>query len=164
MERWAKIREFPDYMISDRGRVRNEEADRLMALQVNQAGIVNVGLTKHMRQYKRAVGKLVAQEFLPPPPRASFDSVINLDGDRTNNRAENLAWRPKWFAIRYFRQFYSGHRGFVVPVYEVHTGEVFDTSWDAAVKYGLIDQDILQASINNTYVWPTNQMFKPYHP
>ena len=55
---------------------------------------------------------------------------------------------------------YMAPQGFSVPIVETHTGEEFPTSWDAAIKYGLIDRDILLAIQNKTFVWPTYQFFK----
>lgn len=161
MECWRRIFEFPNYSVSSRGRVLNDDTGRYMTLLVNQRGIVNVGLTKGKIQHKRSVSVLVATEFLPFPPNESFDTPINLDGERTNNHAENLMWRPRWFARKYYWQFLpNAPRGFVVPIKELETRERFETSWEAALKYGLIDREILIATLNHTYVWPTYQRFQ----
>lgn len=162
MEIWRTIRSFPGYSVSDYGRVRNDETERVMALLKNQQGIVNVGMTMNHVQYKRSVALLVATAFLPKQPqqRDAFDTPINLDGDRSNNHVINLMWRPRWFAVKYFRQFHSYQRGFDVPIEEVNTGERFETSWEAAIKYGLLDREILLATLNRTYVWPSYQKFR----
>lgn len=160
MEQWSPIREFPGYSVSDTGRVRNDDQDRIMCMLVNQSGVVNVGLTKGKKQFKRSVGLLVARAFLRPAEDVRFDTPIHLDGDQRNNHVENLMWRPRWYAIRYQHQFTMAPQGFNVPIVETHTGETFQTSWDAAVKYGLIDRDIMLAIINKTFVWPTYQFFK----
>lgn len=159
MEEWCYIPSFPGYSVSDTGCVRNDETGRLMALTMNQQGIVNVGLTRDYIQYRRSVARLVATAFIPPP-RDTFDTPINLDGDRTNNNVWNLVWRPRWFAVKYFQQFINGERGFTVPVMETKTEECFHTSWEAAIKYGLLDREILVATIGRTYVWPTYQTFR----
>jgi hypothetical protein len=140
--------------------VRNDDYDRIMAMLVNQGGTVHVGLTKGKKQFKRSVALLVARAFLRPAEDARFDTPIHLDGDSRNNHVENLMWRPRWYAIRYQHQFTMAPQGFRVPIVETHTGEEFPTSWDAAIKYGLIDRDIMLAVINKTFVWPTYQFFK----
>lgn len=159
-ERWLRIYDFPEYAISTLGRVRNENTDRILALTINQQGIMQVGLTRDYKQFKRSVALLVAKHFLPPPNPTSFDTPIHLDGDRANCEVENLVWRPRWFAIKYHQQFENGERGFEVPIEDVATGEKFETSWDAATKFGLIDKEILVATLNRTYVWPTYQRFR----
>lgn len=165
MEEWKPIFAFPNYVVSSLGRVMNQDTGKLMTQNKTQFGLPYVGLTKSKVQFRRLVVVLVANAFVPLPTHRNlevlqtFDTPINLDGDRTNNRSDNLAWRPRWFAIMYHKQFHNNERGFNVPIYEVNTGEEFNTSWEAAIKYGLIDKEILLASINRTYVWPTFQQF-----
>lgn len=131
-----------------------------MACLVNQHGVANVGLTRGKIQYKRAIAPLVAEAFLPKPNSENFDTPIHLDGDKTNNHIDNLELRPRWFAVKYYRQFREPRRGVETPVAEVSTGEVFQDSWAAAVKYGLLDREILISILSRTYVWPTFQIFK----
>lgn len=162
MDEWREVREFPGYSVSRDGLVRNDETGRFMTLLRNQGGIINVGLTKNLVQYKRSVTVLVAEAFLPTHPLESFDTPINLDGDRSNNHVDNLMWRPRWFAVKYFQQFTNGLRGYSVPIIDINSGEQFQTSWEAATKYGLIDREIMIATLNRTYVWPTYQRFRVF--
>lgn len=157
---WEQIPEFPKYSVSPEGRVRNERTKKELVLTVNQFGVAQVGLFKNNRQYKRGVALLVANAFLDPPAMEAFNTPINLDGDRTNNSVENLMWRPRWFAIKYHQQFTNGKRGFTKPIVEIHSNEKFPTSWEAATKYGLLDREIMIATLNRTYVWPTFQEFR----
>lgn len=159
METWREIRSFPGYSVSDLGRVRNDVTGRLMTLLQNQHGVLQVGLTKNLTQHRRAVAKLVATAFLQEPP-AEFDTPINLDGDRSHNVVENLMWRPRWFAVKYFQQFYENCCSFNYPIEDIKTGDVFETSWHAATTCGLLDREILVATLNRTYVWPTYQIFR----
>jgi hypothetical protein len=162
MEVWRHILEFPGYSVGDEGHVRNDESRRIMALLVNQRGLVSVGLTKSGVQYKRSVPLLVAQAFIPKLAkyRNTFDTPINLNGDRLDNSVPNLMWRPYWFAVKYVRQFKEPPAGYACPIEEVSTGEQFKNSWEAALKYGLLDREILIATMNRTYVWPTYQRFR----
>ena len=66
--------------------------------------MVFVGLFRDQEQYKRSVALLVAKAFLKQPSEF-FDTPINLNGDRLDNQVINLMWRPRWFAIKYNRQF-----------------------------------------------------------
>lgn len=160
-ELWHELSDFPGYAVSDLGRVRNVDFDRFKVPSQNQAGVMHVMLSRSLRQYRRAVAGLVADAFLDSPPREDFNTIIHLDGDRTNCAALNLMWRPRWFTIQYHRQFQPGaKRGFREPVKELTTGEEFETSWDAAIKYGLIDHEIFVATFNRTYVFPTGQQFR----
>lgn len=159
IERWKEIPDFPGYSVSSHGRVVNDETGREMAITQNQGGVTMVGLTKGLKQYRRSVTLLVADAFLDPlETPTTFDTPIQLDGDRWNNRVDNLMWRPRAFAVKYHRQF--EREPFVpVPIYEEATGEEFPTSREAAVKYGLLETEIFRALRNKTYVWPTYQIF-----
>jgi len=162
MELWREILDFPGYSVSNEGHVRNDRDGRLMALLLNQQGLVNVGLTRRRVQHKRSVALLVATAWIVKHPlhQATFDTPINLDGNRLNNCVVNLLWRPRWFAVKYNQQFHNDFRGFTTPIEEVNTGERFKDSWDAATRYGLIEKEIFLATLNRTYVWPTYQRFR----
>lgn len=162
MERWQRIDEFPGYSVGDEGHVRNDESGRFMAKLVNQRGLVNVGLTRDGIQHKRSLPLLVARAFVPLADIHSeeFDTPINVNGDRMNNAAWNLMWRPYWFAVKYVQQFKCEPQGFKQPIEDMDSGEQFATSWDAAVKYGLLDRDIFLATLNRTFVWPTYKRFR----
>lgn len=54
----------------------------------------------------------------------------------------------------------EGPTGINRPIVDVRTHECFDRSWDAAIKYGLIDRDIMLSILNRTVVFPTFQMFQ----
>lgn len=159
MEEWRPIVNFPGYWVSSYGRVRGPH-DHILAQVRNQQGINYVGLMRDGSQHKRSVAVLVAEAFLPDPMPKAFDTPIHLDGNKANSRIENLMWRPRWFAVKYHQQFHNGQRGFDKPIQETNSGEIFKTSWDAAIRFGLIDRDILTATLNNTYVWPTYQYFR----
>jgi NUMOD4 motif len=158
-EKWKTIELFPDYEVSDYGRIRSKLTDRVLALNDNQFGVTQVGLMRDGIQHHRSVPLLVAKAFLPSGPGA-FDTPINLDGDRHNNHISNLQWRPRWFAIRYNRQFrYPYENPIPVPLVDLKTGVVSENSLECAKTYGLLERDLVLAILNRTYVWPTYQEF-----
>jgi hypothetical protein len=129
MEVWRQIYEFPGYSVSNMGRVRNDETGRIMALSRNQYGIVNVGLVLGRKQYKRSVALLVADAFLPTWESEVFTSPIHLNGDRSDCRAENLMWRPRWFAAKYHRQFKTGRIAVRRPWWRRSPESISVTRW-----------------------------------
>jgi len=163
MENWKPIPEFSRYDISDMGNVRNRRTGRILKTSRNQSGVVFVGMMKdgERKQHSRVVSHLVAQNFLPPPPTDFFDSVINLNGMRADNRMENLAWRPLWFMVRYQHQFESRlHKQIDRPIMDRKSGEQWINSWECAKANGLLETDVVLAIMNHTYTWPTYQMFE----
>lgn len=158
-EEWRTIEFFPDYEVSNYGRVRTSKTGRILQLNVNQYGLVQVGLMRNGVQRHRSVPLLVAKAFLSDSEGA-FDTPINLDGDRYNNRLENLTWRPRWFAIKYNRQFrYPYEDRIDSPIVDLKTGEISENSLECAKRYGLLEKDLVLSIMNRTYVWPTYQQF-----
>lgn len=158
-EHWILIEDFPDYSVSDWGRVRTDKTGRILSQSQTQWGLMNVGMMRDGIQYHRSVPLLVANAFLPIRPDP-FDTPINLDGDRRNNHVDNLVWRPRWFAVKYNRQFrYPYHNPIVHPLVDTKTGEVSSNSFEAAKRYGLLEEDLVISILTRTYVWPTYQEF-----
>lgn len=158
---WEQIPNFEGYAVNEEGQVQNMITRYLLSQSVNQYGVVMVFLRKNGQQYTRGVAKLVATAFLEPHPQPAFDTPIHLDGDRTNSHVRNLAWRPRWFAISYHRQFAQrppDSDG--IPVINTTTGEEFDSHWEVAMKYGALPAEVLLAAHNRTYVFPVYQEFR----
>lgn len=161
METWKPIPSFKGYSVSDLGRVYNDKFDRYIAISRNAHGTCHVGLNRAGRQHRRSLPLLVAEAFLDRPSgRVEFDTPIHLNGDTTNNRATNLMWRPRWFALKYMRQFSDPQDGLGSPVLELRTQERYLTAWDAALSFGLIHRDLTMSILNRTFVWPTFQEFR----
>ena len=159
---WRPIEDFPGYSVSNLGRVRNDDTGRIFAIQRNQHGITHVGLVRDGIQYKRSVALLVCQTWMEDRLEY-FDTPIHLDGDQSNNSIDNLMWRPRWFAVKYQRQFNEPHPSVDRQIQEIHTGYRFKDSWEAATTFGLLDYEIWLAIGQRTYVWPTYQEFRVVH-
>lgn len=156
MENWALIKEFPEYRVSDRGRVRKDGDRGFLQHHINQREIVYVSLRAAGFQYNRSVAKLVAEAFLQKP-NENFDSVINMDGDRSNVEVSNLLWRPRWFAYQYHRQFNHNKIHSPKKIVDLDTGMVFDNSYECAIACGLLEAEIIINIMNNEKMWPTGQ-------
>ena len=160
MNDWVLVEGFPMYSVNSLGQVRRDSFDRLVTPHANQTESVYISLMRDSRQFQRALAPIVARAFLvePVPP---FDTPINLDGDRWNCRADNLMWRPRWFAIRYHHQFREPYESHVeAPLRAREDREVFPDSFTAACRYGLLERDVVMSIVHNTYAWPTYQIFE----
>lgn len=91
-ERWRKIKRYPSYLVSTRGRVLSLNYSRktLLSLANDGRGYFCVSLHGSMGQRIHRVHRLVAIAFLPNPH--SLPQVNHIDGDKTNNNLENLEW------------------------------------------------------------------------
>jgi len=166
IEEWKRIELFPEYSVSNWGRVRTDKTGRILALSPNQFDVMQVGLMRDGIQHHRSVPLLVAKAFLPQTGphtrrgRWAYDTPINLDGNRHNNQVDNLAWRPRWFAAKYNRQFrYPYDRPIYQYIVDLKTGEISANSLECAKRYGLLEEDLVLSILNRTYVWPTYQEF-----
>ena len=131
-----------------------------MMLSFNQYGLLTVGMMHCGTQFRRSVPLLVAEAFVPGGTEI-FDTPICLDGDPENLRANNLAWRPRWFAIKYKKQFCDGSGVFIKrPIRNRSTGEVFADSFECAKWYGVLEWDLMESIEHRTYVWPVFQEFE----
>lgn len=161
-ELWKTIDGFDNYSVSNFGRVRSNWSERILITYANQSGTEQVGLMLNGKQYHRSVSLLVAKAFIPQPS-GPFDTPINLDGNRSNNHVDNLVWRPRWFAIKYNKQFKEEipyEFQINVPIEDMKTGEVTKNSFECAKKYGLLENEIIMGIVNNITVWPTYQKFR----
>ncbi len=155
-ERWLRLEEFPNYAVSDQGRVCNIKYDRLLRTSLNQRGILQVGITPPgRRQTMKSVSLLVADAFMPDHDE-NFNCPINLDGRRDNCALTNLTWRPRWFAQKYHAQFqYPIFHEMEVELEVKETGERFDNLKDPCVQKGLRFQDIRLSYMTDRPTFPT---------
>lgn len=160
-EVWKEIPDFPKYAVSNLGRVMNIRTENIVKEQRTPQGIIYVPLYGGPEKTK-SVKVLVARAFLDHgdlDPKV-FDTPINKDGDKSNNRVDNLAWRPRWFAVKYSRQFLSPHpNSHVGPVYDKATNAMYDNVYTVAVTFGLLIRHIYRSTYAETPVFPTQQVF-----
>jgi hypothetical protein len=126
-EEFREIPGFPRYMVGELGSIVNISTRRMMKATRNPSrGNYVVGLVARGKQSVLQVDRLVAEAFLDSPTD-THAAILHRDGDRSNNRADNLVWMPRWFVVCYMREI--NHPGAHVrrPFRALGTGEVFDT-------------------------------------
>lgn len=90
MEEWKTIEEFPQYKVSNLGRVVNIKKNKLMTITIRPNGYCVVKLSKNNIARERKVHRLVAIAFILNPN--NYDCVNHKNEDKTDNRVENLEW------------------------------------------------------------------------
>lgn len=161
-EFWRPIPEFTNYDISNLGRIYNNKTRSIMSSSVNNHGHVKITLTDHQgRRHTRSVGLLVAEAFVEPP-NLLCNQIIVLDGDLTNLRADNLAWRPTWFAWRYTRQLKERQplhfRNLTVE--NIETGDVYENIVEAGITEGLLFTHIWESTYKAKPCFPNGSVFE----
>lgn len=137
---WRKHPYVPDIFVSDAGDIVKVRLGRFYLLNqyVNNSGYLVVSALNYFVKNERGiqnsnmlVHRLVAECFIPNP----FDKeqVNHIDGNKFNNRVENLEWVSA--SENMFHAFANGlRRGERVQV--VETGEIFDSFSDCAKAIG----------------------------
>jgi len=105
-ETFVTIKGFPNYSISDKGKVMSyshSEEGRLLKPQKDAMGYYHVRIydgthdrgtysSGYAKPKLEKVHRLVAQHFLPEPDTTTYMEVNHIDGDKQNNDVTNLEW------------------------------------------------------------------------
>jgi predicted XRE-type DNA-binding protein len=92
-EELKRIDGYPDYYISNYGRVWSDKScrgtkGRWLKARTNRGGYYQINLLKNGKRKTERIHKLVAQHFLKNPN--GYPCVLHNDGDPYNNHVENL--------------------------------------------------------------------------
>ena len=91
-EQWKVIAQFPNYEISNYGRVRRvwKNHTKLKKTRLNECGYEIIHLSKDGTNKHRPIHRLVAVAFIDNPN--NLPEVNHIDGNKENNRVDNLEW------------------------------------------------------------------------
>ena len=160
---WIELEEFPSYSINQYGEIVNPKNEVFRRYSVAQNGMQKVTLYDTDGRLKtRSVAVLVAKTFCEPlTPHCN--TVIHLDGDFTNCRADNLTWRPRWYAVKFHRQFHYDvfHTGYahLEDIEEIGSGRQYRSIKEVCMVEGLYCVDVYKSLVEEIPVPVTGQEF-----
>lgn len=144
MAKWKTVNCNPQYLVSDNGHVRRK-GDKNDHSTRNSKGYLVTDLYKDGKRVTRRVHRLVAEAFLENPKHKK--EVNHKDGNKHNNRVENLEWVTKkenchhaWanglakpsYGMRGKHNPNAGRHG--KPFRVIETGDTFNTLQECEAK------------------------------
>lgn len=141
---WKTIEKYPNYEVSNYGKVRNKTTGRQLKAHPNSSGYLRVPLFKNGKSKQVFVHRLVAEAFIPNPHNKK--QVNHIKKPITNNRVNNLEWCNQsdniihqWKA----KERKKSHKG--EKILCVETNQVFNTQQQAADFAGVHRKRIYEA-------------------
>lgn len=151
-ETWKQIEDYPNYFVSNTGKIRNVKTGKELIQGLLPNGYLRVHLKQDGKDYSRYVHRLVAQAFIPNP--LGLDTVDHLDGNKLDNRVDNLRWLSNHDNVSRFHKEQASeewkkhqtqvHKIYIRNAYEAckkpvictETGIIYESGVDADRKLG----------------------------
>ena len=92
MEIWKPIKDYPDYMVSNLGRVKSLRfgKEKILKTQSDKDGYKKINLFKDKKSNNKKIHRLVAEAFIPNPN--NLPCINHKNEIKDDNRLENLEW------------------------------------------------------------------------
>lgn len=145
-EKWLAIDRFPNYCVSDTGRIKNRKTNHILKSHNDGHGYPQVILSNNGYKQSQRVHRLVANAFVDG--RDECLEVNHIDGCKENNRACNLEWvTPSENSLHAYTTGLS-HRSPLAGtppsrVRVVESGEMFDSISECARCLGVSREGIV---------------------
>ena len=160
-EVWKVVEDYPNYEVSNLGRVRNKSTGRLMTQKIGREGhYMSVYLSNKGKENTQRVHRLVADAFLGKHP----DLMVNhIDGNKLNNNVSNLEWCTSGENNRHAIKMGLNHPGAYQkrPIRVIETGEIFDGVVECANAIGGDFRNVYR-SLNHERHYPVNGLHFEY--
>ena len=89
-EYWNDIEGYPNYSVSNLGRVRSKKTGKILKPYKTNRGYLTVGFWSGGKKKRLSIHRLVAQAFLQNPN--NLPEVNHINGCKTDNNLNNLEW------------------------------------------------------------------------
>lgn len=155
---WKPIKDYPHLLISRTGRVWSTTYDKELRPHITNRGYVRVSLSKDKTVKNGSVHRLVAEAFIPNPD--NLPCVDHIDGNKLNNKVENLQWISTSNNMRKACKG-KGKLGTPIPVICVETGKVYRSLKEAANAHR-IPSAIMSSLVKGEFDRYHGYHFKPY--
>lgn len=130
-EIWKDIKDYPNYQVSNLGRVRNKKGS-IRKTKLKKDGYISITLCKNGEHKTFLVHRLVATAFIPNPN--NYTIINHINEDKTDNRAENLEWCTAKYNINYGTHNERTAKTLSIPILQFTKSGKFVRRWDSATE------------------------------
>ena len=141
IEIWEKIKDFDNYIVSNKGNVINTKFGILKKQRNTKTGYKIIDLKENGKKKTQYIHRLVAEAFLPNLKK--LPQVNHKDENKGNNNVENLEWctisynntykgRAKKIGLKH-----RNNHPLCKKVKNINTGEIFNSIRAAARTYNI---------------------------
>ena len=132
-EIWKTIEDYPNYMVSNMGRVKSLGNDKTRKEKILKSckcrgGYVMVNLYKDGKKKYLTIHRLVASAFLNNPD--NLPQINHIDEDKTNNRVENLEYCTAEYNSNYGTHNERIAKSLSIPILQFSFDGEFIKKWD----------------------------------
>lgn len=136
-EIWKTIEGYPDYMVSNMGRVKSLNYNRRGKEKIlkgckDKDGYLIVNLSKEGKQKNYKIHRLVTSAFLYNPNNLS--EVNHKDENKQNNCVDNLEWCNRKYNCNYGTHNEKMSKTKSMPVLQFSKTGDFIKKWDSATQ------------------------------
>lgn len=152
-EQWRSIKEFENYLVSNKGRIMNGKTGRILRPASDRYGYEKVNLYNNGKSKPLRVHRLVAQAFIDNPN--DHETINHIDENKHNNCVENLEWMSVGDNIRY-------SQAKPVEQYDLESGRLICTysSLSDCCKMTGFDQSAISRACRGMYKRAYNYIWK----
>ena len=98
-EIWKDIKDYPNYQVSNLGRILNIISNKILKAHKNHQGYLQVRLYKNGKNKNCYIHRLVAEAFIPNPNH--YKEINHKDENPSNSIVDNLEWCDRKYNINY---------------------------------------------------------------
>lgn len=157
-EQFITVKDFPNYEVSNLGRIRNTKTGKFLKPTTTNGGYLRVWLYNDNTKKEHLVHRLVGMTFINNP--LNKETINHINGIKVDNRIENLEWLSRdentshshRTGLNTHFQTNNPNKDIMLKCYCVETGEEFESIAQCARSFKT-HQSIIYQCIRKNHSW-----------